>query len=150
MLKQQYQILKYIYKNPEITKSALLQKFSDFEKHERSISEYVQVTDKNTDVEAEIREKLFIETSEKHMTNIEASEYVEKHMPKNIENITDNSLITYSAKLNFQEYLESKRHNAVLFWLPYAITTFIALISAAPTIYKIIMFIFSLFEKSTP
>ena len=58
MLKQQYRILKYIYKNPEITKSALLQKFSDFEKHERSISEYVQVTNKNKDIVEETKLKL--------------------------------------------------------------------------------------------
>lgn len=149
MLKQQYRILKYIYKNPEIKKSELLQKFPDFEKHERGISEYVYVTNKNKDAVSEIEEKLFKEASEKHLPILESSEYVDKNMPKDIQNITDNSLITYSTKLNFQEYLENKRHDEFVFWLPYAITTFIALVSAAPTIYKIVIFIYELFQKST-
>lgn len=150
MLKRQYRILKHIYKHPEITKSALLQKFPDFQKHEKSISEYVQVTDKNKDIVSETQEMLHYEASKKHMTVSEQTMYVNKNMPKNIQNTIDDSLITYSAKLNFQEYLENKKHKAFLFWLPYIITTFIALISAAPTIYKIIIFILNLLQKSTP
>lgn len=149
MLKQQYRILKYIYKNPETKKSKLLQKFPDFEKYERSISEYVYVTSKNNNTVSEIEEKLFNEANEKHLSILESSEYVRNNMPKDIQNITDNSLITYSTKLNFQEYLESNRHDEFVFWLPYTITTFIALVSAAPTIYKIVMFICELFQKST-
>lgn len=150
MLKQQYRILKYINKNPEITKSELLHKFPDFEKYEQSISEFVFLNNSNKDIIKETRERLVHEADEKGLRVSQISDYVRKNMPENIQNITDNSLITYSTKLNFQEYLESKRNKAVLFWLPYAITTFIALISAAPTIYKIIIFICNLFEKSTP
>lgn len=129
MLKRQYRILKYIYKNPEIKKSELMQKFSDFEKYEKSISEYVLVTDKNFDVESEIREKLSCEAMQKHMNNSEISEYINQNIPKDIQNTTNNSLIFFSANLKFQEELENRRRNAFLFWFPYSITTIIAIAS---------------------
>lgn len=126
MLKQQYRILKYIYKNPEIKKSALLQKFPDFEKYERSISEFVFQNDSNQDIVEKTRDQLIHEADKKGLSVAQINAYVNNNMPKDIQNITDYSLITYSTNLEFQKFFEKKRHDTLIFWFPYAITTLIA------------------------
>ena len=149
MLKETYRILKYIYKNPQITKSELLAKFPDFEKYKSTIKPYTIKDDKNEDKEANAELKLIQEASAQHLSNINVEKYVKKNMP-DVKNITDNSLICYSTNFVFEEYMERRRHEAWLFWFPYTITTIIAVISATPTIWKIICFICELFSKGTP
>ena len=58
MLNKSYKILKYIYRNPNITKEKVLKKFPEFMKYENCISEYVIVTDNNVDVVGKYEEKL--------------------------------------------------------------------------------------------
>lgn len=144
MLNREYRILKYIYKNPKITKSKLLQKFHDFEEYETSISEYVFEESKNIDNVSETRGFLINKAVDSKMPIREVSKYVDANMP-DVENIIDNSLIFFSAKKSFKEYLEKRRHDRWLFLFPYAITTMISIISASPTIYKIIKFMLKFF-----
>lgn len=61
MTKEQYKILKYIHKNPDTTKSELLEKFPDFEKYETSISEYVFKDNKNGVETSELESKIYDE-----------------------------------------------------------------------------------------
>lgn len=149
MLNREYRILKYIYKHPKITKLKLLQKFHDFEEYQTSISEYVFEENKNKDDISETRDCLVNQALDAEMSIGEISEYVKKNMP-DIENIVDNSLIFFSTKKSFKEYLEKRRHDRWLFLFPYAITTMISFISASPTIYKIIKFVINFFTKGTP
>lgn len=135
MVKQQYRILKYIYKNPRITKSSLLKKFYDFEKYKASISEYVHEENENKDIESKIRDSLIADTNGKGMSMSEIENYVKNNMPEDIQNIIDNSLIFFSTNLKFQEYFEKKRHDTLLFWLPYTITTIIAIASLIARFY---------------
>lgn len=128
MLKKTYAILKYIYKNPNISKSELLRNFPDFETYEQCISAYIYVTDNNTDIVSEIDTKLRVEASNKGLNMSEASKYVANNMP-DIQNVTDNNLIIYSTNLAFDEYHEKRKRELLLFWLPYSITTVIAICS---------------------
>lgn len=63
--------------------------------------------------------------------------------------ISDDEPIIYLTIFGDDVVLKHRRE----FWnfiLPYGITTFIALISAAPTVYKIFKFICSLLTQDTP
>lgn len=135
MLKKTYKILKYIYKNPNISKSELEKKFSDFEKYQSCISSYVSVKDTNKDIEEETRSKLNLECQKLGLKIVESAEYVSKHMA-NVQNITDDSLIFYSTNLTFDEYYEKRKHDTWLFWFPYTITTLIAIASLLDQIFK--------------
>lgn len=147
MLNRTYRILKYIYKHPRITKAKLLEKFRDFEKYQSCISEYVIVENESKDREYEIMEKLILKAGELGLSIGEQCEYVNANMPENLDNSVDNSLIFYSANNLFQLEIERRRRDARMFWVPYTITTVIAIISAAPTIYEIFNFILQLFLK---
>lgn len=128
MLKKSYKILKYIYKNPAISKMKVCHKFPDFEKYEHTISSYVIIADNNVDVEQEYEEKLMLEANEKGLNLSEQAAYIRENM-KNIENIYDKELVLYSTNLKFDEYREKKGHDMWLFWVPYTITTIIAIIA---------------------
>lgn len=134
MLKKTYKILKYIYKNPNISKSELEKKFSDFEKYQSCISSYVSVNDTNKDIEEETRSKLNLECQKLGLKIGESAEYVSKHMA-NVQNITDDSLIFYSTNLTFDEYHEKRKHDTWFFWFPYTITTLIAIASLLAQIF---------------
>lgn len=136
MLKTTYKILKYIYKHPSTTRATLLNNFSDFKTYENTINDYVTKVDKNRDLEQEAVEKLFEEASRLNMPIGEQSEYVRNHMP-DIQNVTDNSLISYSTNLNFEEHLEKRRHDRWLFWFPYIVTTVIAIVSVVVQIINL-------------
>lgn len=128
MLNKTYKILKYIHKNPKIKKSDLLMKFSDFEKYQNCISEYVIVTDDNINLEKVEEETLIIEANQLGLSIGETSDYIKNNKART-ENSINNSLILYSTNLNFNEYFEKKKHDAWLFWFPYTLTTFIAIAS---------------------
>ncbi len=147
MLNRTYRILKYIYKHPRITKARLLEKFRDFEKYQSCISEYVIVENENRDRESEIMEKLILKAGELGLSIGEQCEYINANMPEDIDNPVYNSLIFYSTNNLFQLEIERRRHDARMFWVPYIITTIMAIIAAAPTIHKIFKFIFQIFLK---
>lgn len=129
MLKKTYKILKYIYKNPNISKSELEKKFSDFGKYQSCISSYVSKTENNVDIERKTEEELIEEAYKLGLNNTELAKYVKEHTPDNVQNITNNSLIFYSTNLTFEEYNEKRKHDTWLFWFPYTITTLIAIAS---------------------
>lgn len=139
MLNKTYRILKYIHKNPMITKSELLTKFSDFEKYEKTIEAYVTKENANKDVENDTKSDLLWQAAQLKIPVGEQENYLNEHMP-DVHTSIDNSLITYSTNFTFEEYFEKKRHNALLFWLPYGITTFIAGLSL---LLQIIHYLFS-------
>ncbi len=126
MLNKSYKILKYIYRNPNITKEKVLKKFPEFMKYEKCISEYVIVTDNNVDIVEKYEEKLIMEADQLNLNISEMSSYIERNMP-DIKNVIDDRLILYSTNLKFDEYYEKKKHDAWLFWFPYIITTLIAI-----------------------
>lgn len=126
MLNKSYKILKYIYRNPNITKEKVLKKFPEFMKYENCISEYVIVTDNNVDVVGKYEEKLIMEVDQLNLNISEMSSYIERNMP-DIKNAIDDRLILFSTNLKFDEYYEKKKHDAWLFWFPYIITTLIAI-----------------------
>lgn len=128
MLKKSYKILKYIYKNPTISKGKICEKFSDFERYESTILDYVIIEDNNVDIEQESIEKLILEADEKGMKISEQTDYITENM-KDIENVYDEELVLYSTNLKFNEYREKKKRDAWLFWVPYTITTIIAIIA---------------------
>ena len=126
MLKKSFKILKYIYKNPGVTKERLVQRFPEFDKYRKFISDYVIVEDKNINIESEYEEKLLLEAQKKNLNISETAEYVNNNM-LDILNAIDDKQIFYSVNLNFNEFYEKKKHEACLFWFPYIITTLIAL-----------------------
>lgn len=144
ILKDECRILKYIKENPDITKSELLRKFPHFDNIRKDIIHCLDETNKNHDIfkekEDDYNEKLYV---------YQIPEYVSGEIdpPEFIEN---NDNITYRINRAGREYFEKKHHDFWFFILPYGITTFIALISAAPTIYKIFKFICNLFVQGTP
>lgn len=130
MLKKTYKILKYIYKNPNISKPELEKKFSDFEKYTGCISAYVAKTDKNVN-----HLDKFVEEAQKlGLTNGELNQYVSEHMAS-VQDADDDLLILYSTNLKFDEYREKKKHDTLLFWFPYTITTLIAIASLLAQIF---------------
>lgn len=128
MLKAAYKILKYINQNPNVSKLKLQEKFSDFEKYETYISEYVFKTNNNVDIEQNTEEKLILKAQNLGFDISQTSKYIKENM-ENIKNVTDNGLILYSTNLRFDEYKENQTYNAWLFWFPYTITTLIAIAS---------------------
>lgn len=135
MIKKVYTILKYVHKNPNISKNELLSKFPNFGKYEHCISEYVCIDDNNVDIMSEVREKLIVEATALGLNSSEIAEYERTHM-QNIQNVTDDNLIVYSTNLKFDEYMEKHKHDILLFWLPYSITTLIAIASLIAQILK--------------
>lgn len=82
MTKAQYKILKYIHKNPDTTKSELLEKFPDFEKYETGISEYAFKEDKNGIEISELESKLYGEADKLNIPVGKQAEYVKSKMPE--------------------------------------------------------------------
>ena len=80
MLKKSYKILKYIYKNPDISKIKICEKFPDFEIYERTILDYVTISDNNVDIEQEYVEKLILEANEKGLKLSEQADYITENM----------------------------------------------------------------------
>lgn len=122
MRTRDYKVLKYVKKHPEVTRENLYKKF-DFLN-----SDYRYVAD-----------CLIIENQQPAFEN---------GLPTGRWGVVDNS--TYRLNHFGYEQLEKKQHDAWLFWFPYAITTIIAAISAAPTAVKITEYVFDLFLKGTP
>lgn len=140
MVNRQRKILKYIYKNPGITRSAILRQFPDFAEYEFTFSEYISVKDNYVDPEKEWEDKLYNEAIKLGIPYNDRREYIDSHMPKDkITSVPDpDDHKFYSTNLAFQEYLEKRRHEAVLFWIPYGLTTLIAALSV---IFEILNFI---------
>lgn len=128
MLKRTYKILKYIHKNPNISKSKLLKKFSDFEKYQNTVSEYIVMTDTNKFFEQDKTENLIIEAEQLGLNMLEVSDFIKNHSKESTIS-HDDSLVFYSTNLKFDEYLENKKHKDFLFWVPYTITTILAIAS---------------------
>lgn len=131
MLKKTYKILKYIYKNLNISKSELEKKFSDFEKYQSCITAYVTKIDKNENC----LDKFVAEAQSLGLTNGELNQYVSERMA-NVQDIDDDLLILYSTNLTFDEYHEKRKHDTWLFWFPYTITTLIAIASLLAQIFR--------------
>lgn len=134
MLKKSYKILKYIYKNPNISKSELLRKFPDFEIYAQCVSAYVYKIDNNQNIVRDIEDQTCFEMANKGYNLSEISDYISKSA-SNMQNITDSNLITYSTNFKFEDYFEKRKHEKWFFWLPYSITTFIAIISLIVQIF---------------
>lgn len=123
ILTREMKILKYIYRKNAVTGKQLTKKFSDIDDYYNRLKEEY------------IRENV----AKYELKN----SYIVKHKIDPEEPII---FLTIQGK----DAVVKSKHEFWYFVLPYAITTFIALISAAPTIYKIVMFICGLFQKSTP
>lgn len=147
MIKQHYRVLKYIHKHKGIDKAKLLKRFPDFEDSLIYISKYLYVEDENKKDLEIIKGHLSKKANELKLNSNQRLEYIESNM---LKFTYDDSVVFYSTKLSFQEYLEKKRHDTWLFWFPYTVTTVIAVISATPTVIEIIKYIFALFSKGTP
>lgn len=131
MVNRQRKILKYIYKNPDITLSAILREFPDFEKYESASKDYLRTTNRYIDVKKKWEDKLYLEAENNGVPYEERQKYIDSHMP--LDKVTsvpdENDYKFYSTNLNFQEYLEKRRHETILFWVPYGLTTIIAAVS---------------------
>lgn len=119
MRTRDYRVLKYVKRHPEVTKRNLYEKYDFLEKDYKYIGDF-----------------LCIENQEPEVDN---------GMPTGKWLIVDTS--TYVLNHAGYEQLEKKRHDTWLFWFPYAVTTIIAAISAAPTVVKIVKFICNLFQS---
>lgn len=131
MVNRQRKILKYIYKHPRSTHSTLLRKFPDFTDYTGISPEYLIIQDEYVDAEQAWEQKLSAEASKKRLSIAETQEYIQSHIPKDkLISVADpDDYKFYSTNLAFQEYLEKRRHEAVLFWVPYILTTLIAAVS---------------------
>lgn len=131
MVKRQRKILKYIYKHPDTTLSVILREFPDFEKYESASKDYLSIANRYVDIKGELERQLYIEAENNGVPYEERQNYIDSHMP--LDKVTsvpdENDYKFYSTNLNFQEYLENRRHEACLFWIPYVITTAIAIMS---------------------
>lgn len=121
MLKRELKVLKYVKKHPDVTRKVLYEKFPFLEYNYCYIRKYLM-----PDGEEPVFHNGY-DTGEKQLT--------------------DNS--TYRLSHEGEQFFQDKSNKFWSFILPYGITTFIALISAAPTIYKILKFICNLFTKGT-
>lgn len=126
MLKEHYKALNYIRRKNKVTETELYQKFPEFKDYSCKISSFYNKEDNNAKIYSEIEEKLVLKTSELNMTMAESSEYIHTHMPELKHN---SDLVTYQVSDNFLEFYEQKREKLLLFWLPYSITTLIAIAS---------------------
>lgn len=80
------------------------------------------------DIEQESIEKMILKADEKGMKLSEQADYITENM-KDIENVYYEELVPYSANLKFNEYREKKKRDTWLLWVPYTITTIIAIIA---------------------
>ena len=122
MLKRELKVLKYVKRHPDVTRKVLYEKFPFLKDDYHYVQQHLA---------AEGEEPIFY-------NGLETGEY----------QLTDNS--TYRLSHEGEQFFKDKSDKFWSFILPYGITTFIALISAAPTIYKIFKFIYNLFVKGTP
>lgn len=122
MLKREIKVLKYVKKHPDITRKVLYEKFPFLEDDYHYVQKHLV---------AYGEEPIFY-------NGLETGEY----------QLTDNS--TYRLSHEGEQFFKDKSDKFWSFILPYGITTFIALISATPTIYKIFKFICGLFVQGTP
>lgn len=122
MLKREIKILKYIKRHPNVTRKTLFCKFPNFGKDYNHMK---------CCFDAEGDEPIIVDGVDTGETQL-----------------TDKS--TYRLNYKGEQFLEERSDKFWSFILPYGITTFIALISAAPTIYKIFKFICNLFVQGTP
>lgn len=128
MLNKTYRILKYIQKNPGVSKTTLAEKFPDFCKYEPCISGYAEKTCKNESHEDSEMENLILKAVGLGMDVSSIDEYVKSNMPSAQQPTADSSIV-YSTTLKFDEYREQRIRNLFLFLVPYAITTAIAIAS---------------------
>lgn len=122
-LTREIKILSYIRRHTAVTGKQLTKKFPDIDEY------YYHLKEKNICVE--------------EAANVYSKEDRDKMK------ISDDEPIIYLTIFGDDVVLKHRRE----FWsfiLPYGITTFIALVSAAPTIYKIVKFICNLFTQGTP
>lgn len=126
MLKSSYKMFKYIRKKGRITETSLSAKFPDFMELLHNNSCYYRKEDKNDEIFSEIETKLAQKTNELRMNATESSDYIHSHMPELSNNP---ELVTYEVTDKFLEFYEQKKEKLLLFWLPYSITTAIAIAS---------------------
>ena len=105
-----------------------MEEFNYFESYKNAILDYVYIVDKNIDFVQKKEEELYLESEKQGLSVSEISEYVNKRM-SDVKNIADDRLIFYSTNQKFEEYCERKKHDAMMFWVPYTITTVIAILS---------------------
>lgn len=122
-LTREIKILSYIRRHTAVTGQQLTKKFPDIDEY------YFHLKEKNIRVEKAV--------------NVYGKEDRDKMK------ITDDEPIIYLTIYGDDIVLKHRRE-FLHFILPYGITTFIALISSAPTIYKIFKFICNLFVQGTP
>lgn len=70
MLNREYKMLKYIYKHPRVTKSAMLKKFPDFDKYRSIICEYAFEENENADTKSATQSKLFQQAREMGLMSV--------------------------------------------------------------------------------
>lgn len=121
MRTRDYKVVRYIKHHPGITKESLYKKFNFLNAETyKYIKDYIDI------------------------------EHPEPELNDN-GNPTGNWVVgessTFSINHFGEEILEKRRHDKWLFWFPYIVTTIIALISAAPTIYKIINYFCRIFSS---
>lgn len=120
--KEETKTLKYIKKHKRVTEPMLKSKFPNFDNYRHYISSFIDRKDLN---EEEFKRREF-EFNKQHngpkMPVSQAQQY-----QKDFED--DENKIIYSLSRQGYEYFYDKWHEALLFWLPYGITTFIALSS---------------------
>lgn len=122
-LTREIKILKYIYFHKAVTGKQLTKKFPDIDYYYPRLKPHYICEDKAEDIYPKsIRDKKHISDDEPIISlTIYGDDVVMKH-----------------------------RHEFYSFILPYGITTVIALISSAPTVYKIFKFLCNFFTKGTP
>lgn len=134
MLKCEFEILKFIYKNPKISKKNVVKKFPKFEDSISSILPYLYVEDKCSECNAKTEEILMAKAQGLQIPIGNIKNYVESNMQ---EMSSSDECIFYTTTREFQEFYEKKRREFWFFILPYGITTFIAISSVAIQIYNI-------------
>lgn len=122
MLKREIKVLKYVKKHPNVTRRVLYLKFPFLKDDYCYVDQYLIPDGEEPIV----------------LNGMETGEY----------QLTDDS--TYRLSHTGEKFFQDKSDKFWSFILPYGITTFIALVSAAPTIYKIFKFICGLFAQGTP
>lgn len=141
MVNRQRKILNYIHKYPGITRSAILRAFPDFKEYESISLEYLDIQNEYVDPEEYWELRLSYEASKNNITAGQTPEYIKSHMPENIfmsvPDPDDKKL--YYTNLKYQEYIEKQFRENFIFWVPYGLTTFLAL---ASLVFQILNFIF--------
>lgn len=141
MLKRELKILKYIKRNQPVSEPNLKRKFADFDLCYAYISNLIDIRDVSEE-ELERRRDEYFKKNEGKPQNKFKGEFPEpENNPKNV---------FYTLSHEGESFFEGRLSKRLSFILPYGITTFIALISATPTIYKIFKFTCNLFVQGTP